>query len=353
MTREIHEKTWAVFCRVIDNHGDIGFTWRLATQLASSGQAVTLFVDDARALAWMAPHGNTKVAVKAWPLAHDEVPVESLPQVVIEAFGCELPSAWQAAMAAAARPPVWVNLEYFSAEPHASRNHGLPSPVLSGPAKGLTKWFFFPGLDEQTGGLLCGPQQNAPHSTAAASFSDRLRISVFCYEPAGMALWLSQLAQLQAQVELFVTAGRATQTVQLALQTLPTDTAKLLTVNCLAHMSQDDYDAFLSSMDLNLVRGEDSLVRAMHAGKPFLWQIYPQHDGAHWPKLHAFLQRTQAPAVVVKAHEAWNSDTPEALPELTPPALAEWANWAQGIRTKLSLQTGLVERLRAFVAAKG
>jgi len=33
--------------------------------------------------------------------------------------------------------------------------------------------------------------------------------------------------------------------------------------------------------------------------------------------------------------------------------LAEWANWAQGIRTKLSLQTGLVERLRAFVAAKG
>jgi len=246
-----------------------------------------------------------------------------------------------------------VNLEYFSAEPHASRNHGLPSPVLSGPAKGLTKWFFYPGLDEQTGGLLCGPQQNAPHFSAAASVRDRLRISVFCYEPAGMALWLSQLAQLQAQVELCVTAGRATQTVQLALQTLPTDTAKLLTVNYLAHMSQDDYDAFLSSMDLNVVRGEDSLVRAMHAGKPFLWQIYPQHDGAHWPKLHAFLQRTQAPAVVVKAHEAWNSDTPEALPELTPPALAEWANWAQGIRTKLSLQTGLVERLRAFVAAKG
>ncbi|MFM7802293.1 MAG: elongation factor P maturation arginine rhamnosyltransferase EarP, partial [Limnohabitans sp.] len=294
MTREIHEENWAVFCRVIDNHGDIGFAWRLATQLAACGQRVDLFLDDASALSWMAPDGNPKVTIKPWPLAHDEVPVEQFAQVVIEVFGCELPSHWQAAMAAAIRVPVWVNLEYFSAQRYASQNHGLPSPILSGPAKGLTKWFFYPGIDEQTGGLLAGPKLNSLHRRSAVSVSNRLRISVFCYEPAGMALWLSELAQLQAKVELYVTAGRATRAVQLAWQTLPKDTDKLLSVNYLAHMPQDEYDVFLSSMDLNLVRGEDSLVRAMHAGKPFLWQIYPQHDGAHVPKLHAFLKRTQA-----------------------------------------------------------
>jgi uncharacterized repeat protein (TIGR03837 family) len=180
-----------------------------------------------------------------------------------------------------------------------------------------------------------------------------LRISVFCYEPAGMAQWLTQLAQQHAGSELFVTAGRATKAVQLALQTLPAGTAHALKLHDVAAMSQDDYDLFLSSMDLNLVRGEDSLVRAIHAGKPLLWQIYPQDDGAHWKKLNAFLERTKAPPVVVQSHLAWNSETPKALPELTAPALAEWATWVADIQRRLAQQTGLAERLRAFVAAKG
>jgi hypothetical protein len=46
---------WDVFCQVIDNHGDLGVCWRLATQLAARGQRVRLWVDDGRALAWMAP----------------------------------------------------------------------------------------------------------------------------------------------------------------------------------------------------------------------------------------------------------------------------------------------------------
>ena len=350
VTREIHEKKWAVFCRVIDNHGDLGFTWRLAAQLAASSQTVTLFVDDASALAWMAPLGHPRVEIKPWPNEHAPVPLEHLHDVVIEAFGCELPVAWQAAMATAPLPPVWVNLEYFSAEDYAIRNHGLPSPVLSGPAKGLTKWFYYPGLDAQSGGLL---SRTSPSNVSNTVARRNLRISVFCYEPAGMAQWLTQLGQEHAGSELFVTAGRATRAVQLALQTLPADTAHALKLQDVAAMSQDDYDLFLSSMDLNLVRGEDSLVRAMHAGKPLLWQIYPQHDGAHWKKLNAFLERTEAPPVVVQSHLAWNSETPKALPELTPTALAEWATWATDIQRRLAQQTGLAERLRAFVAAKG
>ena len=45
---------------------------------------------------------------------------------------------------------------------------------------------------------------------------------------------------------------------------------------------------------LNLVRGEDSLVRALWAGKPMVWQIYPQHDAAHHHKLEAFLNMLDA-----------------------------------------------------------
>jgi uncharacterized repeat protein (TIGR03837 family) len=352
VTREIHETHWAVFCRVIDNHGDLGFGWRLSAQLAASGCRVTLYVDDASALSWMAPLGCPNVEVMPWP-ADEAVSADTLPNVVIEAFGCELPVEWQAAMAAAPQPPVWVNLEYFSAEDHAVRNHGLPSPVLSGAAKGLTKWFYYPGFSPDSGGLLSrNPEANSP-PTQPQPGKQRLRISVFCYEPVGMADWLSQLAQHPAGVDCWVTAGRATHAVQQALNTLPTDSTHGLSVQYLPHMTQDAYDQCLSSMDLNLVRGEDSLVRAMHAGKPFLWQIYPQHDGAHWPKLRAFLARTQAPPLVANAHLAWNHDQPTPLPELDPFALSEWAQWAGDIRQSLSQQTGLVERLRAFVAAKG
>jgi hypothetical protein len=38
-----------------------------------------------------------------------------------------------------------------------------------------------------------------------------------------------------------------------------------------------------------LVRGEDSFVRAQFAGKPFIWDIYPQDIDAHLKKLDAFL----------------------------------------------------------------
>jgi uncharacterized repeat protein (TIGR03837 family) len=267
--------------------------------------------------------------------------------------------------------------------------------VLSGPAKGLTKWFYYPGWDEHSGGLLTDfhpanagsmrsddgesaqtfsrtlgvrlkpglsprPQvdstlvaklaaENEPGKSHVPSASP-LNISVFCYEPPGLSLWLAQLAQLPRQVHLHITAGRATAAVRHAMLSMDVSG---LGLEFLDHMSQPDYDHLLANMDLNLVRGEDSLVRAMCAGKPFLWHIYPQHDGAHISKLQAFLEQTGAPPVVVQAHLAWNASEPQALPEWTLACLTSWSDWAQQIRLHLSQQTSLAERLMGFVAAKG
>ena len=349
MTGEIHEKDWAIFCRVIDNHGDVGVCWRLATQLAQQGLKTHLYIDDASALQWMAPQGDDRVRVLPWPSPQAVFSPAQVPGVVIEAFGCELPLGYQAAMAAKPTAPVWVNLEYFSLEASAQRNHGLPSPVLSGPARGLVKWFYYPGWGEHSGGLLTGWTQAAA-AQRGRSGTQPFQISVFCYEPPSLAGWLNQLSRFPQPVHLQVTAGRASAAVQ---QALPSVDASGLTVNYLNHLSQADYDALLARMDLNLVRGEDSLVRAMCAGKPLLWQIYPQHDGAHWPKLQAFLQQTQAPLRVVQAHEAWNADHPCELPALSEALLHEWRAWAQQLQRQLAQQTGLAERLVGFVTAKG
>ena len=83
---------WDLFCRVIDNFGDIGVCWRLAADLAARGDSVRLWIDDASALAWMAPHGARGVEVRAWP-ADDDATIEPH-EVVIEAFGCHLPAGF-------------------------------------------------------------------------------------------------------------------------------------------------------------------------------------------------------------------------------------------------------------------
>jgi uncharacterized repeat protein (TIGR03837 family) len=340
-------KPWTIFCRVVDNYGDIGVCWRLAAQLAERGHRITLYVDDASALQWLAPLGFPGVTLLPWPPEYASFGSEDAAQVVIEAFGCDLPQGYQAAMAAWPQAPVWINLEYFSAEDEALRNHGLPSPVLHGPAKGLSKWFFYPGLSEKSGGLLHGPT-----SQAASPLADNcLRISVFCYEPASLGVWLKQLSELPQTVRLQVTAGRATQAVRLAIQQLGPD--HQLEVNELPYLSHAEFDQLLAAQDLNLVRGEDSLVRAIWAGKAFLWQIYRQDDGVHLNKLKAFLKASQAPDVVVQAHLAWNADQATAMPVLSPAVLKEWTAWAADLRMRLSQQTDLLTRLESWVAAQG
>ena len=58
---------WDMFCRVIDNYGDIGVCWRLAADLARAARACGCGSTMRRALAWMAPDGATGVQVVPWP----------------------------------------------------------------------------------------------------------------------------------------------------------------------------------------------------------------------------------------------------------------------------------------------
>ena len=150
---------WDIFCTVVDNFGDVGIAWRLARQLAGEHAiAARLFVDDMPALARLAPEIDAAMSeqcargvdVLRWSGAKVDLAAVS-GEVVVEAFGCGLPPAYLAAMAARGRAPVWINLEYLSAESWIEGCHGLASrhPTLP-----LTRYFFFPGFTAQSGGLL-------------------------------------------------------------------------------------------------------------------------------------------------------------------------------------------------------
>lgn len=360
---------WDIFCRVIDNYGDIGVCWRLAAGLAARGQRVRLWTDDASALAWLAPQGCPGVDVRAWgglPSA-----VEAPTQVLVEAFGCEVTPEFIAHSArvagATGQKYVWINLEYLSAEGYVERCHRLPSPVRSGAAEGGVKWFFYPGFTPATGGLLREAdllERQAQFDAAAwrsqhPGGTDSCWVSLFCYEPAALPALLAQCAQ--QPTHLLVTPGRATAATHAALQKTSCqntpqplrDKRVQLSISYLPPCPQPAFDEMLWACDLNLVRGEDSLVRALWAGRPLVWQIYPQHDNAHHDKLHAFLDWLQAPASLRGFHAAWNAL--EGAPPLhwpDPATLAEWGSCVQAARTRLLAQDDLVTQILGFVREK-
>lgn len=310
-----------IFCNVIDNFGDIGVSWRLARQLANEFDLdVRLFVDDLASFAKLCPEADIAleaqscrgVEVRLWRLDFsDSRPGVSPPlrgdppaDLVIEAFGCKLPPDYVEAMAAAQHPPVWINLEYLSAEDWVEGCHKLPSPH---PRLALTKYFFFPGFTEKTGGLLIERDLLARRdefmSDAALQQAfwqsigigkpadDTLKISMFAYENEALYDLFDAWGSGERPVLCLVPEGRILPQV---VNYFGGAAGKAysrgnLSVRILPFVRQEDYDELLWICDINFVRGEDSCVRAQWAGKPFVWQIYPQHDAVHWQKLQAFL----------------------------------------------------------------
>lgn len=348
-----------VFCRVVDNLGDAGVCWRLARQLAQEhGWAVRLWIDAVAPLAGLRPGIEPGlpmqlvdgVEIRRWP---EPFPALLPGDVVIEAFACELPPGIDHAMAQRPRPPVWINLEYLSAEPWVPGCHGLPSPH---PTLPLVKYFFFPGFVPGTGGLirerdLATPGPRVPDSA--------LSVSLFCYENAALSGLLSNWTDSADPVTCQVADGLPRQQVERWLgQAFPVGSRfgrGSLQLIAAPFVSQPDYDARLAGCELNFVRGEDSFVRAQWVDRPFVWQAYPQDDAAHWRKLDAFLDlylcnladdRPTVDAVRTFWH-AWNGagDIVAAWPEFRgalPRLTLHGKTWAQEISMTGNLAQNLV-----------
>jgi uncharacterized repeat protein (TIGR03837 family) len=327
-----------IFCNVIDNYGDIGVSWRLARQLANEFNLdVRLFVDDLQSFARLCPEADAAlesqhcrgVEVKQWG---DDFSVVQPADLVIDAFGCTLPPGYLAAMTA---QTVWINLEYLSAEDWVEGCHKLPSPKPP-----LTRYFFFPGFTEKTGGLLLEQdllqrrdaflsdpvrQQAFWRSIGMVMpAADPLKISMFAYENDALAALFDVWASGDQTVLCLVPEGRILPQVRhyFAGRDIPRSDEDVgmnpdlqhysrgnLRVRILPFAPQERYDELLWACDINFVRGEDSCVRAQWAGKPFVWQIYPQHDAVHWDKLQAFLNlydRTLDPAACRAMQGLWH-----------------------------------------------
>lgn len=402
--------TWVIFCAVVDNFGDIGVCWRLARQLVCDfGESVVLYVDDwDKALSFLGRHDARSslqfeeqgVRLCRWCDVADWHSAVSSAAVVLEAFGCNLPEqviAGMATMQGKGAPPLWVNLEYLSAETWVEYYHAqqslqtVPGEEPQSASTVLSKTFFFPGFTGATGGLLRERNLLASHqnwqtdqvrsriellqSLGVASVdltrqwpNDGLLMSLFAYPrpPGNVALksWFAALAEDSQPALCLVPAGPLLEDIADALgQTHTLSAGEVATLGSLSvaaipFLPLDDYDRLLSVCDLNLVRGEDSFVRAQWAAKPLIWHIYPQQDNAHRAKLDAFLARygedrwsARSADKLARFNRFWNLDADcrklwhdlrPQLPDLTYRA----RNWQQKLADLPDLAGSLMQFYR-------
>lgn len=366
-----------IFCRVIDNFGDIGVTWRLVRQLQREHQwSIRLWVDDLKSFQRLEPgikatqalQNLADVEVVHWT---DPAPALAPRPIAIASFSCELPPAYLAQMHEC--ECLWVNLEYLSAEKWVEGCHGLPSLR----SDGLSAHFFFPGFTPQTGGLLResnlltqreawlkDPEQQyrfiqdlgVPEAALAAwrpggqaEQQGRL-ISLFCYPQAPMAPLVEVLSKDHQASVLLVPEGVApdlTAGIYGALHIVKTP-----------FVSQEHYDKVLWCADLNFVRGEDSIMRALWAGKPFVWHIYPQSEQTHLKKLEAWLALSDLPEFAQRLQRLWNQDTDETSlrdalhTALAKPEFEQWGAQCALLSQKLAREPDLATSLDHFCRQK-
>lgn len=363
-------KHWDIFCKIVDNYGDIGVSWRLAKQLHHEHNvSIRLFVSDlivARdilvGISNEAIQEYKGITVIRWD---SETDFSVAAGVVLETFSCDLPATYLANMN---EDTIWVNIDHLSAESWVTSFHALHGKHQE---TNLTRHFYFPGFEDSTGGLLREEglaiyRDVFQHSeTMQSAFwqdmgiqvgADDLKISLFSYADTPVDALLDVLAEGDRPVSILMPFNDC-----LPKQLLGNDNLAIgdclitgkLTVHILPFLTLDDYDKLLWACDVNFVRGEESWVRAIWAAKPFIWQPYMQEDDAHILKLNAFLKIFYDDFSLVQTtaalHQAWAvQEFYEPIWQAYLSGLTEVAGYTKQQSKKLMQQGSLVPKLMGF-----
>ena len=279
-----------IFCQVIDNYGDVGVAYRLAREFKRvyPNKKLRFVINQIEELNLIRKSEDIEVI-----LYKDISKIENSADLIIESFGCEIPKKYMDK--ALKNSKLIINLEYFSAEKWVDDFH-LQESFLGG---NLKKYFFIPGLSEKSGGILLDNEflerkkkveANKEYYLEKFGIKEKYDLigSVFSYEKNFDSL-IEELKKLGKKIILLILSEK-TQKNFIKYFDNGNNYDKIKFVK-LPFFTYDKYEELLALCDFNLVRGEDSFVRALLLGKPFLWHIYPQDENTHIEKLESFLEK--------------------------------------------------------------
>jgi len=264
-----------IFCEVIDNYGDVGVAYRLARELKRiyPNKELRFIINQTEELNLIKK--NDDIIVIDYKDVHK---IEQPADLVIETFACNIPEI------------------YMGKALKTSKLMILQESFLGG---NLKKYFFIPGLSEKSGGIILDKefldrknkvQKNREYYLKQFNIDEKydLIISVFSYEK-NFDNFLKTLQKLDKKVLLLLLSEKTQKNFIKYFDN--NDYYDKIKAVKLPFFTYDKYEELLALCDINLVRGEDSFVRALLLGKPFLWHIYPQDENTHIIKLESFLEK--------------------------------------------------------------
>ncbi len=314
------ELTTDIFCDVIDNYGDAGVTYRLASECIARKifSHIRIFTNDISLFSLIDPaidpdRFNQRIGNIDYfdmrNISDHLLSVLPRPDVIIEAFGCEVSEKYLDWIDNEGTEKILLNLEYLTAETWAADFHGRESRLGH---RNISKFFFMPGFTKDTGGLIVerrfmesleSIRTDRHHrlddllSRYGLSFDGCLHIYgiLFCYDVELTTLLDPLVARRDRAVRMFVMGEKANRGAMEWAESKGLSfhdgylQAGGLELMQMGFVPQPFFDELLALVDFAFVRGEDSPVRALIAGTPFIWQRYIQRDGIHIDKTDAFL----------------------------------------------------------------
>jgi len=250
-----------IFSRFIDNYGDISIPLRLAHGL---------FIDHSVTSNVFLTSNELTQKILDKNLFNENINIIDIDKMdnnflpntnIVTIFDTQLPISYEAKLTS---KNLLINYEYFSAEQWVDDFH-----LRESINKKYKKIFYIPGVGEHSGVPIFGINDKGLYRPESL---DTKTINFFCY--------------FNENIEASVKVLRTNFPQYDSVLHDRFDKDKIRGKNLL---SFNDFDQALSNSLINFVRGEDSLIRAILAGSPFIWQPYIQENGLHVTKLNAFL----------------------------------------------------------------
>lgn len=307
-------KTLDIFCEIIDNYGDIGVVYRTAKELQkifpkSKIRAFLNRLDEFKKINSQVldlPSQNIDgIEYITFDYLRDNANELLTAQVIIEAFGCQIPEEYMEI--AYDNSELLINLEYLSAEDWIEDFHLQSSPLGKGKLK---KVFFMPGFTEKSGGVIADSNylERIQRVLENKEFYEKKYLSdiedrenkivgtLFSYEKNFTPL-LEDLKKLDKDVVILAMGEKTQDSLRKILKNFSIEDFRnslkygKIEIRFLNFLNQEEYEELINIVDFNFVRGEDSFIRAVLTGKPYMWHIYCQEEYAHMDKIEGFLDK--------------------------------------------------------------
>lgn len=302
-----------IFCEIIDNFGDIGVVYRISKELKKIFQNVRIRIVLNRIEEFKAINKKVKdvdyqeidgLICVTEKYVKENMKSFGVSDIFIEAFGCNVPEEY--VKQAKENSKLWINLEYLSGEKWIEDFHLCESLIDS---KTLKKIFYMPGFSEKSGGVIIDSgflerikygkenrEEVFKKYFPEIDLKNKFVGTVFSYEKNFENL-LETLKNYEKETVLILMGEKTQKSFsEILKKNLTEDYGNIvkygkITMIYSDFFSQEEYEEIISASDFNFTRGEDSFVRGIILGKPFMWHIYLQEEKAHMDKIKAFTER--------------------------------------------------------------